>query len=137
MSLPGQLAAELPAPAGRPPALALSRTVLVDEGARGALLLADGLFRLDVEPRGDTLRTRVRNLSGEPLVLEPAGYGAPVVLQGAGWEDRTERVTHHDMAFRLGDGDDVVAVSVTIGTVRDPGRGVTRFTAQALIQVAG
>ena len=46
--------------------LALSAAKPIEEGARAALLLAPGLFRLDVCPREDTLKLQVRNLSGGP-----------------------------------------------------------------------
>ena len=40
----------------------------VEQGARSMLLLAEGLFRLDVVPQDDMVQTVIRNLSPAPRV---------------------------------------------------------------------
>ena len=53
------------------------------------LLLAEGLFRLDVAISGDTLRTYVRNLSSGPLQMR----GGADESQGGHLGDVVERPT--------------------------------------------
>jgi hypothetical protein len=127
MSAPTQLVSALPGDS-----LALSRSVEVPEGARAALLHARGLFRLDVCPRDDTVRTVVRNLSTGRLDLRSPGYGAEVLVQGELPE--TAGPGRYDIDFALGEGEDRVGVRVVIATLKDRARGVTRFTGQAIIR---
>jgi hypothetical protein len=128
--LSGQLAAALPLPGGRE-GLALSASRELEPDFRAALLRADGLFRLDVVVSGDTLRTVVRNLSPGELRMgdgSSAAEGMSVTFGDvARYEPRRAAV-----GFTLADGDDVVAVDVTIATLRVAERGTTRVTAQAI-----
>jgi hypothetical protein len=99
------------------------------------LLLAEGLFRLDVVVTGDTLRTVVRNFSaGELASGHLPGAGAGISLgfgEVAAYEPgRTE------IGFALGTGEDRVAVGGTIGTLRPPGRGTVRVSAQLIVRRA-
>lgn len=97
------------------------------------MLLAEGLFRLDVTLSGDALRTMVRNLSGAELEFEDGLHGEaePHLAVGdvAPYQPGQGRVR-----FALGSGDDRVAVDVTVGVLRFPDRGTVRITAQAVIR---
>jgi hypothetical protein len=99
------------------------------------LLLAEGLFRLDVTLAGDTLRTIVRNLSSSPLKLQGGVYGPPgeniAVGEAAAYEPGRAAIE-----FTLGSGLDRVDVSVTIGTLRFAERGTTKVSAQAIVRNA-
>jgi hypothetical protein len=108
----------------------------VEQGARSMLILAEGLFRLDVIPQDDTVQTILRNLSAAPeavLRVEAAGgeavalgnpeevvapatgrFGGKVVLTG---EDGVERVV----------------ARLLVGSVCHLDRGLTSFTAQATL----
>lgn len=99
------------------------------------LILAEGLFRLDVVVGSDTFRTVVRNLFGaeiEAIGNEP-GYGEPTFLLGdaVGYQP-----AKFESAFALGSGDDRVMVRIVIGTLRFAERGTVRVTAQAIIRQA-
>ncbi len=116
----------------------MSASKELEEGARGMLLLADGLFRLDVCPHGDTLRTVVRNLSPGRLEFIERTSGGPTIIQAA--ETRVLQGLHpsrFDLEFVLGEGDDAVRVAVTVGALQNPERGTTRLTAQAFLRQAG
>lgn len=101
--------------------LALSCSKPIEEGARAALLLAPGLFRLDITPREDTLKLQVRNLSagecewtddGQPLVL--LGFDGPAI-------------SAHTLRIAV----DGHRANVLISATRDTQRGLMRFVAQA------
>ncbi|MFL5824707.1 MAG: hypothetical protein ACJ764_14845 [Solirubrobacteraceae bacterium] len=131
---PGQLASPLPeGPGAR--GLLLSASKEIEPGARAMILLADGLFRLDVALLGDTLRTIVRNLSSGQLDLEdglhPETDPHLVVGDVAAFQPGQGRVN-----FALGAGDDRVSVDVTLGMLRYPERGTARITAQAIVRQA-
>jgi hypothetical protein len=59
----GQLACELPNNGG----LLITASRLVEFGARAAILLAPGLFRLDLTPQEETLGLYPRALTGHPV----------------------------------------------------------------------
>jgi hypothetical protein len=110
------------------PGVILTSSREVDEGARAALLQVDGLFRVDVGTRDDMVRTVVRNLSPDPLDVHSPG-GPLNVEDGVAELTTAERC---DLDLTLGG----VAVRVLIGTLRDRARGVTRFTAQAVVRAS-
>ena len=97
------------------------------------LLLAEGLFRLDVVVSGDTLRTVVRNFSPGELVSEhlPGADAGSSLGFGeiAAFEPGRARI-----GFALGDGADRVSVDATIGTLRYVERGTVRVSAQAIVR---
>src|SRR5262249_12710160 len=97
------------------------------------LLLAEGLFRLDVTISGDTLRTIVRNFSGGELRMRGGAYGpegANLILgEAAAYEPARAGVE-----FTLGSAGDQVAVSGTVGTLRVADRGTIRVSAQAILK---
>jgi hypothetical protein len=119
----GQLASGLPGGG-----LALSCHKLVEDGARAMILLAPGLFRLDVRPLEDTLQLMTRSLQPD------ARWGteeAPQTDYGRKAEETPEpaRVAFTffaDIAPRP-----VLARIVLFSTI-DRERGVTHFLAQAI-----
>ena len=99
------------------------------------LLLADGLFRLDLAVDGDTLRTMVRNLSTGALEMggrEDGDEGLHIVIGEAGAYEPSRSA----IEFTLGSGGDRVEVKVLIATLRFLERGTVRVTAQAIIRPA-
>jgi hypothetical protein len=99
------------------------------------LLLAEGLFRLDVSLGPDTFRTVVRNLSGAEIQAmgDRSGYGEASFLLGGAAEYQPAKFQSE---FALGSGGDRVAVKIVIGTLRFAERGTARITAQAIIRQA-
>ena len=123
-TLVGQLATELPGGG-----FALSSSRELPTGARVAVLLAPGLFRLDLRHLDDTLRISVRNLSGMPIFSLP-DTGPPVTILTR--EDVTvERpvATNARMRLRIGRRDADVVLSALSGAER----GVARVSAQAIV----
>jgi hypothetical protein len=126
-----QLAGELPPDVGRR-RLVISATKEIEPGARAMLLLAEGLFRLDVSVAGDTLRTIVRNLSSGQLEISPGPIdAAPSIGFGevAAYEPGQAKVE-----FTIGAGRDSVEVQATIATLRFADRGTLRVSAQAIVR---
>lgn len=116
--LPGQLTSPLPAGA-----IALSSAKPIEEGARAALLLAPGLFRLDITPREDTLKIQVRNLSAGACEWSDGGQpSVALAFDGPAISAHTLRI---DVAGRR--------ANVLISATRDTERGLMEFVAQALI----
>jgi hypothetical protein len=131
----GQLRTEVPGEGGAARAV-ISSGREVEQGARSMLVLAEGLFRLDVVPHDDTIQTILRNLSSEPAAafrIVPVGgaahaygdprqvaapstgrFGGDVVLIGVGGEERA-------------------VATILVGSVCHLERGVTSFTAQATL----
>jgi hypothetical protein len=99
------------------------------------LLLAEGMFRLDVTPAGDTLRAIVRNLSSSQLQMQGGVYGPPgeniAVGEAAAYEPGRAAIE-----FSLGTGRDRVEVTVTVGTLRFAERGTIKVSAQAIVRHA-
>jgi hypothetical protein len=100
------------------------------------LLHADGLFRLDVTVDGDTVRTVVRNLS--PGKLETRGPAtSPGGLSLGFGEVREYEPGRVEFEFALGSaGDDRIAVTGLIATLRFKDRGKVRVTGQAIVREA-
>ncbi|HEX4009087.1 MAG TPA: hypothetical protein VHX62_03730 [Solirubrobacteraceae bacterium] len=129
-----QLANELPPRDGRR-GLVLSASKELEPGARAMLLLADGLFRLDVLVSGDSLQTFVRNLSPGPLAIE--GDAATSDGTSTTFGDVTPFAPGRaDLGFTLGAGADRVRAQVTLATLRFPERGLMRISAQAVVRQA-
>lgn len=99
------------------------------------LLIAEGLFRLDVMLRGDTMRITVRNLSSGELDIESSvgDYEGGAVIVG---DVSAYRPGRSSVAFALGQGDDRVSVRVQIGTVHFQERGIVRISGQAIVREA-
>jgi hypothetical protein len=115
--------------------LVLSAAKEIESGARAMLLLADGLFRLDVVVSGDTLRTVVRNLSNGVLEIKDRTAG-PVDASIAYGEAAAYQPGSTGLDFSLDQGAERVSVKVTIGTLRFAERGTIRVSAQALVRQA-
>jgi hypothetical protein len=134
---PGQTRTTVPASRpGQAARVLISASREVEQGARSMLILAEGLFRLDVVPHDDTVQTIVRDLSAAPRIelrLKPIGggfyplgdarealvpatarFGGEVVVTGVDEEER-----------RL--------ARILVGSVCHLDRGVTSFTAQATL----
>ena len=99
------------------------------------ILLAEGLFRLDVVISGDTLRTVVRNLSSGDLNVDRESASDSGASLAFG-EIATYEPGRAGLEFTLGRGGDRVGVKVTSATLRFPERGTVRVTAQAIVRPA-
>jgi hypothetical protein len=109
----------------------------VEVGARSMLVLAEGLFRLDVVPHEDMIQVVVRSLSAEPQAeLRSTGE--------VGGESRTlgpQDEVGLQSTGRFGgeivligeDGDERPVARVLVGSVCHLERGLTTFTAQATL----
>jgi hypothetical protein len=131
----GQVSTEVPRE-GASPVTVISAGREVEQGARSMLVLAEGLFRLDVIPQDDMVQTVVRNLSGAPsaeLRFHPVGGEASVL------GSRDEVVTGSTGRFGgevvlIGaDGAERVVAKILVGSVCHLERGLTSFTAQATL----
>lgn len=100
------------------------------------LVLAEGLFRLDVVPHEDTIQTTVRNLSPEPraeLRFGAVGGGAHAFgSPGEVTAPSTGRFGGEVVLVRK-DGTERPVARVLVGSVCHLERGVTSFTAQATL----
>jgi hypothetical protein len=99
------------------------------------LLLAEGLFRLDVVVLGDTLRTIVRNLSSGQLEIEDGLHpeAEPHVASG---DVESYQPGQGRIKFALGEHDDRVTVDVTMATLHFSERGSVRVSGQAIVRQA-
>lgn len=99
------------------------------------LLLAEGLFRLDVVVKGDTLQTVVRNLSSGRLEMTGEAFddsvGSLVIGEAAGYAP-----VQTSLEFALGSGTDRVEAKVLIGILHFAERGSVRVTGQAVVRQA-
>ena len=129
-----QLVTPLPADGGNP-ALAISCSKDLERGTRATLMLVEKLFRFDVVVSGDSLRTVVRNLSWGELEIRPRHHNEPGTNVAVGDSPRYEP-TRTGLDFMLRSEHESIAVSVTIGALRLPSRGVTRISAQAIVRQA-
>ena len=129
-----QLASALPSEDGRS-GLVLSASKELEPGVRAMLLLAGGLFRLDVVVIGDTLRTIVRNLSTGALRMHGGAHGPEggSVAQGEAAAYEPGRAA---VAFTIGSPPDAVDVDVTLGTLRFAERGSIKVSTQAIVREA-
>ncbi|MGZ6617487.1 MAG: hypothetical protein ACXVFQ_24060 [Solirubrobacteraceae bacterium] len=93
------------------------------------LVLADGLFRLDITVSGDTLRTVVRNFTSDELTMSGGVYGpeGANVIVGEATAYQPSRAA---VEFAIGS----VQASVTLGTLRFADRGTVRVSAQAIVR---
>lgn len=133
--MPDQLATEL-SPQGGRRALALSASKDLEPGARAMLLLAEGLFRLDVRVHGDSLQTFIRNLTTWPLDVHGDGgdLGGPTFAFGSAGDYAPGRA---DLGFTLGSGDDLLLTKVTIATLTFADRGTIKVSALGIVRQAG
>jgi hypothetical protein len=110
--------------------LALSCHKLVEDGARVMLLLAPGLFRLDVRPREDTLQVMTRSLHpGARWGTSPEAatdYGRKA--------DATPEPARADFTFFAEVDDQAVLARVMLLSTIDRDRGLTHFAAHAILR---
>lgn len=113
----------------------LSASKEVEPGARAMLLLAEGLFRLDVVLLADTLRIIVRNLSTGQLEIKD-GVHPELARQLAFSDMEIYQPGQGRITFALGRGADRIAVDATIATLSFVDRGTVRITGQAIVRGA-
>jgi hypothetical protein len=130
----GQLTNEIAVPDGRP-ALVMSASKELESGARAMLLLAEGLFRLDVLVTEDTLRTMLRNLSSGAIEMHTS-LGTVVGENISLGDAASYQPGRAELGFTIGKGEDAVWVKATIATLRFFERGTMRVSAQAIIRQA-
>jgi hypothetical protein len=111
--------------------LALSCHKLIEDGARAMILIAPGLFRLDVRPVEDTLQVMTRSLHATP-----ARWGteeAPVTQYGKKAEDTPEpyRV---EFSYYLDIAPEAILARIMLASTVDRDRGLTHFVAQAVVR---
>ena len=120
-----QLASRLPGGG-----LALSCHKLVEDGARVMMLLAPGLFRLDVRPLEDTLQVLPRSLrEGGRWGTEPGA----VTDYGHKAED-TPEPARADFTFYAELEPRPVLARISLTSTVDRERGTTHFVAQAIVR---
>ena len=111
--------------------LALSCHKLIEDGARAMILIAPGLFRLDVRPVEDTLQVMTRSLHATP-----ARWGteeAPATQYGKKAEDTPEpyRV---EFSYYLDVQPAAILARIMLASTVDRDRGLTHFVAQAVVR---
>jgi hypothetical protein len=113
-------------------ALVLSAAKEIEPGSRAMLLLAEGLFRLDVVVAEDTLRTVLRNLSGGAIETETTlgTVTGESILFGDAASYEPGRA---GLGFTITTGGDAVWVRAMIATLRFADRGTVQVGAQAIL----
>jgi hypothetical protein len=132
----GHLRTEIPAKeAGSPARTAISAGRDVELGARSMLLLAEGLFRLDVVAHEDTVQTLVRSLAAEPRAeLRSEGEVGGESLDSAGEAGSRSTTRFGGEIVLIGEeGTERTVARVLVGSVCHLERGITTFTAQATL----
>jgi hypothetical protein len=130
----GQLRTEVPLPEdGGPARTVISAGREIELDARSMLLLAEGLFRLDVVPHDDTVQTIARSLSAAEPNAELRSTGeVGGASQSTG--DAAPRSTTRfggEIVLIGEEGAERVVARVLVGSVCHLDRGLTSFTAQA------
>lgn len=103
---------------------------------RAMVLIAEGLFRLDVAVVGDSLRTVLRNLSPGAVTRAPPSGGAVEDGTGVTGDAAALQPGIARMGFVLGEGSDAVMVAVTVATLSFRDRGTVRLTSRATVRYA-
>jgi len=110
--------------------LALSCHKLVEDGARVMMLLAPGLFRLDVRPVEDTLQVLTRSLhEGARWGTQPSAatdYGRKA--------EETPEPARADFTFFAAVDPRPILARITLTSTIDRERGLTHFMAQAIVR---
>ena len=121
----GQLACALPAGG-----LLISTSRLVELGVRATVLLAPGLFRLDVRPSEDTLQVMTRSLR------DGARWGtSPEAATDYGRKaDETPEPARADFTFFAQVDEQAVLARVMLLSTIDRERGFTHFVAHAILR---
>ena len=116
----GQLASALPSGG-----LLLASSRLVEIGARATVLLAPGLFRLDLTPEEETLGVVTR-----PLAPDPVRWHAD---QSAwdGYRDGGDGLVPLELRGRFELSDGPLAVAIRVLSLADSDAGAVHFAARA------
>lgn len=133
---PGQVWTEIPASEGSPAVTVISSGREVEQGARSMLILAEGLFRLDVIPHDDTVQTILRNLSAEPTAeLRFEAVGGEALALGSPQEVTAPATGRFggEVVLTGEDGSERAVARILVGSVCHLDRGLTGFTAQATL----
>jgi hypothetical protein len=97
-----------------------------------AVLLAPGLFRLDVRHLEDTLKLSIRNLSGREIrSLDEAA--PPTIVTTSDLELERPLATNARMRLRIGSGAEVREATITLNALSGGALGSGRIAAQALV----
>ena len=125
----GQLASALPGGG-----LALSCHKLVEDAARSTILLAPGLFRVDVHPVEDTLQVMTRSLHAVPARWELLDDS--VVRDYSVTEARPAEPYRLEWAIEIALEPRPIRGRVGVAMTVDPAGGVAHFVAHALLREA-
>ncbi|HYM56463.1 MAG TPA: hypothetical protein VES79_00725 [Solirubrobacteraceae bacterium] len=109
--------------------LAISCHKLVEDGARTMILLAPGLFRLDVRPVEDTLQVMTRSLHAEEARWRTEQ--APVAGYGKKAQDTPEPY-RLEFSFYLELEPCAIIARILLNSTVDKDRGLTHLVAQAV-----
>jgi hypothetical protein len=123
----GQLASALPGGG-----LALSCHKLVDDASRCAILLAPGLFRLDVHPVEDTLQVMTRSLHAVPARWELVDDAA--VREYAASEAHAAEPYRLEWAIEIPLEPRPIRGRVSLAMTVDLERALAHFVAQAVLR---
>lgn len=126
--LPGQLESTLP-----DGGVALSCSRELPTGARVAVLLAPGRFRLDVRHLEDTLKVSVRNLSDAPLRFLPDGGPPVTVVTTAETDVPRPQATNARMRLLVGRGGETREANIVLSALSGAAHGAGRVVAQAIV----
>jgi hypothetical protein len=131
MSLAGQVTT----PLGADGLVAVSGGTDLEPGARGAVLLVDGLFRLDACPQQDTLRLVVRPLAEVETKLGGPSYAGAVAVS-AEQLDRLAamRPSRFELEVSLRRARRTGSARILLAALQLDGHGTTRVTAQAIVE---
>jgi len=126
-ALHGQLASELPGGG-----LALSCHKLVEDAARCTILLAPGLFRLDVHPVEDTLQVMTRSLHAVPARWDIVDDS--IVREYAGTDVRPAEPFRLEWQLEVALEPRPIRGRVSLAMTVDLERGLAHFVAQAVLR---
>ena len=121
---------------GAEPVTTISAGREVEQGARSMLVLAEGLFRLDVIPHDDSVQTILRNLSTEShaeLRFRTVGGDAKVFGDPGEVVGPATGRFGGDVVLIGEDGEERTVARILVGSVCHLERGLTSFTAQATL----
>ena len=125
----GQLASSLPGGG-----LALSCHKLVEDASRATILIAPGLFRLDVHPVEDTLQVMTRSLNAVPArwdIVDDA-----VVREYTATEARPAEPYRLEWALEVALDPHPIRGRVSLAMTVDLERALAHFVAQAVLREA-
>jgi len=128
-TLAGQLETRLP-----DGGLALSSARELPTGARVAVLLAPGLFRLDLRHLEDTLKISLRNLSATPIRSLPDTGPPQTILTTEDLIIARPLATNARMELRIGSGSRPREAEIVLSALSGIAPGTSRVAAQAVVR---